>query len=88
VILVLSPEHAAVRPLQLNRAAILAEIADLAASSGAPFWDFSESPLCLDRSNFYNSQHLNAAGADAFTRELARRLFAAGYTAPRLNSHP
>jgi len=88
VILVLSPEHAAVRPLQLNRAAILAEIADLAASSGAPFWDFSESPLRLDRSNFYNSQHLNAAGADAFTRELARRLFAAGYTAPRLNSHP
>lgn len=86
LILVFSPEHAAVRPLQLNRAAILAEIADLAASSGTPFWDFSESPLCLERSNFYNSQHLNADGADAFTRELARRLVAAGYTAQRPTS--
>ena len=86
VILVFSPEYAAVRPLQLNRAAIVAEISALSTAAGAPLWDFSDSPLCDDRRLFYNSQHLNAAGAEAFSRELARRLVAAGYTAPRFTS--
>lgn len=88
VILVLSPEYAAVRPLQLNRTAILAEMSALAAAARVPLWDFSDSPLCSDRAFFYNSQHLNATGAEAFSRELARRLVTAGYTAPRFTSHP
>lgn len=88
VVLVFSPEYAAVRPLQLNRTAILAEISALAAAARVPLWDFSDSPLCADRRFFYNSQHLNAAGAEAFSRELAHRLVSTGYTAPRLTSHP
>ncbi|MEY4089068.1 MAG: hypothetical protein RJB55_1339 [Verrucomicrobiota bacterium] len=88
VILVFSPEYAAVRPLQLNRASLLAEMSALAASAHVPLWDFSDTAICSDRRLFYNSQHLNAAGAEAFSRELARRLVSSGYTAPRLTSHP
>lgn len=88
LLLVFSPEYAAVRPLQLNRASILAEMSALAASAHVPLWDFSDSAICSDRRLFYNSQHLNAAGAEAFSRELARRLVSAGYTGNRLTSHP
>jgi len=88
IILVFSPEYAAVRPLQLNRAALIAEMSALATTARVPLWDFSDSPLCSDRAFFYNSQHLNAAGAEAFSRELAHRLVTAGYTAPRFTSQP
>lgn len=88
VILVLSPEYAAVRPLQRNRAGILAEFADLAAEAGVALWDFSDSPLCSRRELFYNSQHLNADGAAAFSTELARRLLASGFTSSRLAARP
>lgn len=88
VILVLSPEYSAIRPLQLNRDRILAELAELANDAGAPLWDFSGSPVCGRRELFYNSQHLNADGAAAFSSELARRLLAAGFTASRLAARP
>lgn len=88
VVLVLSPEYVAVRTLQQNRTEILSEFAALAKEAGVPFWDFSDSPICGQRGLFYNSQHLNAEGAAAFSAELARRLLAAGFTATRLANRP
>ncbi|MBL9190321.1 MAG: hypothetical protein JNK23_22760 [Opitutaceae bacterium] len=73
-ILCYSPEYAESQALLKNRAEIFAKFRTLAARFGAEFWDYSESPLCQSTANFYNSQHLNAAGADQFSRAVAQRL--------------
>jgi hypothetical protein len=38
------------------------------------FWDFSASPVSRQQDFFYNSQHLNRRGAEAFSVELAKRI--------------
>lgn len=74
VLLVYSPEYHEIVPLQLNRDRIFAKFHELSTRYGATLWDFSDSPLSRSRQFFYNSQHLNADGAHAFSLELARRL--------------
>lgn len=74
VLLVYSPEYHEVQPLTLNRRAVFERFARLASRHGATLWDWSESPISRDPRHFYNSQHLNAQGADLFSRELAARL--------------
>jgi hypothetical protein len=73
-ILCFSPEYAESQALLKNRAEIFAKFRQVADKFGASFWDFSDSPLCRSTENFYNSQHLNAAGADQFSRAVAQRL--------------
>ncbi len=74
LILVFSPEYREMQELERNRPEIIAQFQRMARQFGIEFWDYSDSPLCLSRDNFYNSQHLNAHGAEAFSRDLARRL--------------
>ena len=74
VLLVYSPEYHEIQPLQLNRERIFTKFRELSARYGATLWDFSDSPLSRSQQFFYNSQHLNADGAHAFSQELARRL--------------
>jgi hypothetical protein len=81
VILVYSPEFIEMQALQRNRPQIFARFAELSTRFQVPFWDFSASPLGRDKINFYNSEHLNASGAAAFSRELAHQLALAGYGA-------
>lgn len=69
-----SPEYAGIQAMQKNRAEIFAKFRELAAKHGAEFWDFSDSPLCQSTANFYNSQHLNAAGAAKFSLAVAQRV--------------
>lgn len=74
VVLVYSPEYLEMQTLTTNRAEIFARFLGLATRYGAELIDFSASPISRRKDLFYNSQHLNAAGAEAFTRELVGRL--------------
>lgn len=74
VILSYSPEYLPMQAMTLNRGEIFDRFAALALKHGALLLDFSGSPISQHQDNFYNSQHLNADGASAFSRELASRL--------------
>lgn len=76
VLLVYSPVYYRMQGLERNRDEIFARFAELAGRSGATLWDYSRSPVSLRQDYFYNSQHLNAAGAAAFSDEFARALAA------------
>ena len=64
--------------IEKNRPGILAKAKKIADRFGAQLWDYSASPLCQARANFYNSQHLNADGASLFSAELGQRLVKTG----------
>lgn len=74
VVLVYSPEYLEMQSMTSNRTEIFERFETLGRLHGVDLLDFSASPLSSHADNFYNSQHLNAAGADTFTRELAGRL--------------
>ncbi len=74
MILVYSPEYVEMQHLEKNRGEIFLHFRELAEKYGAEFWDYSDSPLCSNRDFFYNSQHLNARGAELFSEDVARRL--------------
>ena len=78
LVLVYSPEFVEMQALEQNRHEVFAKFRELSERFHVPVWDFSDSPLSHDRSNFYNSQHLNAGGAEAFSADLARRLVQSG----------
>ena len=83
VLVVYSPEYYEMQAIERNRDKILAKANELTARFGFPLWDYSASPICRDRSNFYNSQHLNRNGASAFSREFANRLIESDVLDPR-----
>jgi hypothetical protein len=74
VVLVYSPEYIGAQKLIRNRAEIIESMRRVADEFSVPLWDFSDSPLCQDTANFYNSEHLNRAGAAKFSRALGARL--------------
>jgi hypothetical protein len=74
IVLVYSPEYFEMQLLERNREAIFLKFHELANRFRIPLWDFSASPTSIRKENFYNSQHLNASGAQLFTDELAKRL--------------
>jgi hypothetical protein len=74
LVLVYSPEYREMQDLTLNRAEVFAKFRELGQAYGVPFWDYSDSWVSADRNKFYNSQHLNAAGAEDFSRLLADRI--------------
>jgi hypothetical protein len=83
VLVVYSPEYYEMQAIERNRNEIFAKANELTARFGFRLWDYSESPICRDRFNFYNSQHLNRNGASAFSDELAKRLIEADVPGPR-----
>ena len=74
VVMVYSPEYSEVQAMTNNRAEIFAQFEALSRKYGATLLDFSDSPISARKDLFYNSQHLTAEGAEAFTRELALKL--------------
>jgi hypothetical protein len=74
ILVVYSPEYYETQAIERNRNEVLAKANELTAHFSCPLWDYSESPICRDRSNFYNSQHLNERGASAFSTDFAQRL--------------
>ena len=83
VLVVYSPEYYEMQAIERNRNEIIAKANELTARFGFPLWDYSESPISRDRSNFYNSQHLNRNGASAFSDDFAKRLVEADVLRPR-----
>lgn len=55
-----------------NYASIMRVFHKCAEEYSVPFLDYSGLPISYDKSNFYNSQHLNKKGAEIFTATLAR----------------
>lgn len=74
VILVFAPVYKELNPMVKNRNQIFAEFGTLSRRFGVPFWDYSEAPWTSDTKYFGNSQHLNRAGAELFSLNLAERL--------------
>lgn len=74
IIMSYSPVYWEMQKLERNREEIFEQFRAIAKAANSPLWDFSRSSICLDRENFYNSQHLNARGAELFSRELAQML--------------
>jgi hypothetical protein len=76
ILLVYSPEYIEMQTLTTNRSAVFERFRELSERFGSVLWDYSSSPISENRENFYNSQHLNAKGAAAFSADLAARLAA------------
>jgi hypothetical protein len=74
VVLVYPPEFIEAQPLTANRAEIMGIYTRLADKYGFPLLDYSDDPICLDTQYFYNSQHMNARGAEKFSAEFAADL--------------
>jgi hypothetical protein len=78
VLLVYSPEYSEMQNIERNRDEIFAIFRNLSEQFGISLWDYSDSPLSTHRNNFYNSQHLNANGARAFSTIFAQQLRSSG----------
>ena len=76
LIFVYSPEYSEMQHMTNNRREIFAEFQKLSTTYQVPVWDFSNWKYDDDRAYFYNSQHLNATGAELFSKDLAARLSA------------
>jgi hypothetical protein len=74
LIFVYSPEYREMQSLTQNRPEIFAKFRELSEQHQIPIWDFSDWAHSADTDFFRNSQHLNAEGAELFSRDLARRL--------------
>jgi hypothetical protein len=76
LIFVYSPEFLAMQKLTANRAEIFEQYGAIASRYQLQMWDYSADPISSAKENFYNSQHLNAAGAARFSESLATKLSA------------
>lgn len=74
LLFVFSPDYYEVHELELNRDEVFNQFHSVADKFGVQVWDYSNSPIAKDHTNFYNSQHLNAQGATLFSQDLAERL--------------
>lgn len=78
LVFVFSPEYVEMQQMETNRAEIFSKFGEICAQGDVSLWDYSQNPISQRQENFYNSQHLNATGASAFTTDLAQKLVASG----------
>jgi hypothetical protein len=74
LLFVYSPVYLEMQLLERNRPDIFTTFTKIGMQFGAKLWDFSASSIAAKQSNFYNSQHLNADGAQQFSSEFAQKL--------------
>jgi hypothetical protein len=74
LVFVYSPEYQEMQTLTKNRAEIFEKFHELSERYNVPLWDFSDWSHADDQQFFRNSQHLNAEGAEVFSKDLANRL--------------
>lgn len=72
VILINSPEYIYQINSQDNRNEIIDLYKSIANKYNIPFIDYSGDSINYRKELFYNSNHLNAKGADVFTKKLAQ----------------
>ena len=70
VVMVYSPEYIGGQQFVSNREKLFSIYRQMSEKYKIPFFDYSADTLCTEKKYFYNSQHLNAKGADIFTRML------------------
>lgn len=70
VVLVWTPEHVSGRHFVQNRSTVHGLHERIAEQYGLLFLDYTNDPICEDQRLFYNSLHLNKAGAERFTQKL------------------
>jgi hypothetical protein len=74
LLLVYSPEYVQMQSMEVNRGEIFAQFRAICDRLQIPLWDYSDSAISMDKINFYNSQHLNAIGAQSFSEDLSGRM--------------
>lgn len=76
LVLVYLPEYLdPARPASPHpRARVLESLRKIATAEGTPLLDYSADPLCRDRTNFFDTIHLNKRGAERFSARLAEDL--------------
>lgn len=74
VLLVYSPVYYKMQELEVNRSEVFARFEEIQKKYGAMLWDYSNSKIARNQNYFYNSQHLNATGAEVFSKEIAQRI--------------
>lgn len=77
LIFVYTPEYIEGQKFVSNREEIFSFYYNFSKKYSIPFYDYSNDSLCYDKKYFYNSQHLNATGADIFTKKLVPAIRAA-----------
>jgi hypothetical protein len=70
---VIAPEYYPVWKIENNRELALEKLYAMSIRYDVPIINFSDSAytLCFNKSDFYNSEHLNKVGAEIFSRDLA-----------------
>ena len=74
VILVFSPEYIELHPLITNRKEIMSVFEGFSKKYDVPYLDYSNHPIALNKTYFYNSEHLTKEGAELFSEVLAQDL--------------
>lgn len=74
VILVYAPEYYEVQPYYKNKSELINLCQESVKKYKCHFLDYSNNPLCYNRTNFYNSQHLNRKGAELFSLDLGKKV--------------
>ncbi len=72
VILINTPEYVSQIKSQTNRKEIINLYQSIANQYQIPFIDYSNDSISYNQKLFYNTNHLNAKGADIFTKQLAQ----------------
>ena len=72
--LVYSPAYHELNDVILNKREIIDIYRKKSNEFGVPFLDYSNSEICKNKANFYNSHHLNKQGAKKFSETLASYL--------------
>ncbi len=74
IVLVYSPEYYEGQLFVENRDEIMASFKNIAEQNHIPFLDYSSDSISYQKALFYNTTHLNKAGADIFSKKLASDL--------------
>jgi hypothetical protein len=74
LVFVYSPEYSGMQALTGNRDEVFSMFAATASRHGVPIWDYSGWRHASETEYFTNSQHLNAAGAEVFSRDVGVQL--------------
>lgn len=74
LILVFSPEYIEGQNYVKNREELITKYQNLANKYNLLFLDYSNNPICFDKKYYYNAQHLNKDGSEAFTLQLIKDL--------------
>lgn len=71
IILVQSPIYYELQNMMPQKDSITSLFSSVAIKNSIQFWNYLEDTLCYNKEYFYNSTHLNALGAELFSKQLA-----------------